>query len=174
VDGGEVSPRILFGLYRSGRRSSPAPDPADGPPPLLGSWFRDPPADGGEWTLGHRARQLYLDPATLAGDLARIGLPVHADRLATILSGDEPAPPVVLAGLIDVLELRDPAVGDHPLITAVARSWRWAGWPVPAEVLTVLATARNLSVPEVRALIARDPGPGDPARVGDVRFPDRL
>jgi hypothetical protein len=108
----------------------------------------------GEWTLGHRARQLYLDPATLAGDLARIGLPVPVSQLGVILSGDEPAPPVVLAGLVDVLELRDPAVGDRPLLTAVAQPWHRAGWPVPTEILTILAIARNLSMSEARTLTA--------------------
>ena len=112
--------------------------------------------DGWEWTLGHRARQLYLDPETLTGDLARIGLPVPVDRLGAILIGDEPAPPVVLAGLVDVLELRDPDVADRPLIAAVARSWRHVGWPIPAEILTILAAARNLSVSEVRDIATQD------------------
>jgi hypothetical protein len=113
-------------------------------------------ADHWEWTLGHRARQLYLDPATLTGDLARIGLPVPVNRLGAILAGDEPAPPVVLAGLVEVLELRDPAVADRPLIWAVARSWRYVGWPTPTEILTILAAARNLSVPEVRDIATQD------------------
>jgi hypothetical protein len=81
---------------------------------------------------------------------------VPADELAAILTGDQPAPAVALAGLVEVLELRDPAVADRPLVTAAARSWRWAGWPVPTEVLTVLATARNLTRPEVHALTAQD------------------
>jgi hypothetical protein len=126
---------------------SPVPH-AGSPVPHAGSPV--PHADSGEWTLGHRARQLYLDPVTLAGDLARIGLPVPVNRLGTLLAGDEPAPPVILAGLVDTLELRDPAVGDRPLVTAVAWSWRYAGWPVPTEILTILAAARNLSVGEVR------------------------
>jgi len=81
---------------------------------------------------------------------------VPVNRLVAILVGDEPAPPVVLAGLVEVLELRDPAVGDRPLVTAVARSWRYAGWPVPAEILTILAAARNLSVSEVRDIATQD------------------
>jgi hypothetical protein len=126
-----------------------------GGPCLLPGAGPDPrPAEAWEWTLGHRARQLYLDLATLGGDLARIGLPVPANRLGALLSGDEPAPAMVLAGLVDVLELRDPAVSDRPLITAVARSWLRAGWPVPTEIITVLATARNLSVSEVRSIAA--------------------
>ena len=108
------------------------------------------------WTLGHRARQLFLNPEALAGDLARIGLPVPVNRLGAFLAGDEPAPPVALAGLVEVLELRDPAVSDRRLITAVARSWRYAGWPVPSEILTILAVARNLSVSEVRDIAAQD------------------
>ena len=63
---------------------------------------------------------------------------------------------MVLAGIVDTLELRDPAVGDRPLITAVSRSWRYVGWPVPAEILTILAAARNLSVPEVRDIASQD------------------
>jgi hypothetical protein len=127
-----------------------------GLPPRPGQWPHDQPEHSWEWTLAHRARQLYLDPVTLTCDLARIGLHLPAQRLATILAGDEPAPAVILAGLVDVLELRDHAVGDHALVTAVTRSWRWAGWPVPTEILTLLATARNLSVPEVRDLAAHD------------------
>lgn len=95
--------------------------PVDDPSLLPGSRPHAPHADSWEWALGHRARQLYLDPGTLAGDLARIGLPVPVDRLGTILVGDEAAPPVVLAGLVEVLELRDPAVAARPLITAVTR-----------------------------------------------------
>jgi hypothetical protein len=125
---------------------------------LPGSRPHAPHAHGLEWTLGHRARQLYLDPETLADDLTRIGLPVPVHRLNLILAGHEPAAPVVLAGLVDTLELRDPAVRDRPLILAVTRSWRKAGWPVPAEVLTTLAAARNLTLSEVRNL-----GQGSPA-----------
>jgi hypothetical protein len=88
--------------------------------------------------------------------MARIGLPVPVNRLGAMLAGDELAPPVVLAGLMDVLELRDPAVPDRPLITAVARSWRYVGWSVPAEILTILAAARNLRVSEVRDIAAQD------------------
>jgi hypothetical protein len=123
---------------------------------LPGSQPHAPHADGWEWTLGQRARQLYLDPETLAGDLARIGLPVPVNRLGAILVGNEPAPPVVLAGLVEVLELRDPAVADRPLIWAVARPWRHVGWPVPTEILTILAAARNLSVPELRYIATQD------------------
>ena len=149
-------PRHLSVHHRPGRNAPPATGPVDGPPLLPDSRPHAPHADVWEWTLGHRARQLYLDPATLAGDLARIGLPVPADRLGAILTGAEPAPPVVLAGIVDTLELRDPAVGDRPLITAVSRSWRYVGWPVPAEILTILAAARNLSVPEVRDIASQD------------------
>ena len=149
-------PRRRSVHHRPGRHSSAAPGPAGGPRLLPGPWPPAPHAHGWEWTLGHRARQLYLDPATLAGDLARIGLSVPVNRLVAILVGDEPAPPVVLAGLVEVLELRDPAVGDRPLVTAVARSWRYAGWPVPAEILTILAAARNLSVSEVRDIATQD------------------
>jgi hypothetical protein len=123
---------------------------------LPGSRPHAPHADGREWTLARRARQLYLDPVTLAGDLARIGLPVPVDRLGAILVGDEAAPPVVLAGLVEVLELRDPAVADRPLIWAIVRSWRHVGWPVPTEILTILAAARNLSVSEVRDIATQD------------------
>jgi hypothetical protein len=63
---------------------------------------------------------------------------------------------VVLAGLVETLELRDPAVRDHPVIAETARSWRRAGWPVPTEILTILAAARNLSVCEVRDISAQD------------------
>ncbi|HET9656754.1 MAG TPA: hypothetical protein VFP72_15485 [Kineosporiaceae bacterium] len=124
--------------------------------PTLLPDFRPPPTHTGygEWTLGQRARQLYLDTGTLAGDLARIGLPVPVNQLGAILAGDEPAPPVVLAGLVEVLELRDPAVHDRPLTTAVARSWRCAGWRVPTEILIILAAARNLTLSEVRDIAA--------------------
>lgn len=150
-------PRRLSVHHRPDRHSSPAPETARGPCllPVSGAWLHDRSADGWEWTLGSRARQLYLNPATLTGDLTRIGLHVPPERLAAILAGDEPAPAVILAGLVDVLELRDPTVGDHPLITAVTRSWCRAGWPVPTEILTVLATARNLSLPDVRAVTAQ-------------------
>jgi hypothetical protein len=73
---------------------------------------------------------------------------------------------VVLAGLVEVLELRDPAVSDHLLIWAVARSWRCVGWPVPTEILTVLATARNLSVSEVRDIVTQGEGLADSNRGG--------
>jgi hypothetical protein len=121
-----VLPRHKSVRRRPDRDSPPTTGLVDGPFLLPGA---QPPAPHtphpgeGEWTLGHRARQPYLDPEALAGDLARIGLPVPASRLAAILAGDEPAPPVVLAGLVDVLELRDPAVGYRPLLTAVAQPW---------------------------------------------------
>jgi hypothetical protein len=154
------SPRHLSVHRRPFRNAPSATGPVDGPILSPGSRPHAAHADRGAWTLGQRARQLYLDPETLAGDLARIGLPVPVNRLGAMLAGDEPAPPVVLAGLVEVLELRDPAVGDRPLTTAVARSWRSAGWPVPTEILTILATARNLSMSQVRDIAAQDtPGP---------------
>jgi hypothetical protein len=146
--------------HHPGRISPPAPEPlaepAGGRRLLPDTRPYAPAADGGEWTLRRRARQLYLDLATLAGDLTRIGLPVPVNRLDAILAGRESAPPVVLAGLVDTLELRDPAVRDRPLILAVTRPWRSAGWPVPTEILTILAAARNLNVSQVRGLAAHD------------------
>jgi hypothetical protein len=133
---------------------APAPEPAVGPCLLPGLRSHVPHTDGPEWTLGHRARQLYLDLATLAGDLTRIGLPVPVSRLGAILAGDQPAPATVLAGLVDTLELRDPAVHDRLLVTAVTRSWQRAGWRVPTEILTILAVARNLTVAEVGDIAA--------------------
>ena len=80
-------PRRLSVYHRPGRHSSATPGPAGGPRLLPGPWPPAPQAHGWEWPLGHRARQLYLDPATLTGDLARIGLPVPVNRLDAILAG---------------------------------------------------------------------------------------
>ncbi|HET9656989.1 MAG TPA: hypothetical protein VFP72_16680, partial [Kineosporiaceae bacterium] len=155
-----VRPRHRSVHRRPGRITPAAPEPWTDPAVdrrrMPDSWPYAPAADRQEWTLGRRARQLYLDPATLAGDLARIGLPVPVNQLDAILAGRECAPPVVLAGLVDTLELRDPAVHDRPLVLAVTRPWRSAGWLVPTEILTILATARNLSVSEVRDIAAHD------------------
>ena len=104
------------------------------------------------WSLATRVRQFHLDADAVAEDLARLDVPARGDDVARWIIGDEPVPPVVLPGLVDVLELRDRALSDATVVTAVTGPWLRAGRTVPVEVLTILATTRYLSIAEVKSL----------------------
>lgn len=107
------------------------------------------------WSLAVRARALRLSGDMVEQDLADLGVVVPQTRLRRVLLGVDPADPVLLAALVEVLLLRDRSLSHAQVVAAVAGPWLSAGHRVPPHVVQILCDTRDLPAHQVLGLATR-------------------
>jgi hypothetical protein len=107
------------------------------------------------WSLAVRARALHLSEDMVEHDLADLGVVVPQTRLRRVLLGADPAEPVLLAALVEVLLLRDRSLSHAQVVAAAAGPWLSAGHRVPPQVVQILSGTRGLPAHQVLGLATR-------------------